>query len=38
MYVDVGMKWVLLDFLHFVVLSSNEKRTKWAYQLYLEKD
>ena len=31
MYVDVVRKWVLLDFLHFGVLSHTEKGTKWAY-------
>ena len=28
MYVEIVRKWVLLDFLHFGVLSSNEKGTK----------
>ena len=32
MYVDVVRQWLLLDFLHFGVLSSTEKGTKWAYQ------
>ena len=32
MYVDIFREWVLWDFLHFGVLSSTKKGTKWAYQ------